>query len=287
MAYGKRKPTRAPVRAAVKPVTKRTVRKAVTTVKAKRFRAAVKDVMLRQLETKHISDTIANEAAINGGGLDHAANPGDGKGFVVANVMNNLRVLYGTMINERVGDRISPTSIFLTGLVSTNSFDTVANMAYRPFAVRIIVFRSVESEELPATLNLKKNDSLVVPTVVPIDGSALNEMLPYGPEFKILASRTYKLRAPDSSGLPTIPGAQRINTQTSNFPWYRRFAIKVPCPKVIKYVGANTTNYWFSVGAYILDANGRVTTGPLDPNQDPNQVRAKLHMRAHMRYKDA
>ena len=188
---------RAPVRRAVKPVTKRTVRKAVTTVKAKRFRAAVKSVVLQQQETKHISDAIAQEAAVNGGGLSNDAGV-NMKGWFFPNVVERLVPQQGNFVNERDGDRIAPTSIYLKGMVSTNGFDAVSNLCFRPFAVRILVLRHVADDEPPATLNIKKNDSSNVPSVVPIDGSVLNEMYPYGSVFKIIAARTYKLRAPDS-----------------------------------------------------------------------------------------
>jgi len=289
MAYGKRKPARAPVRRAVKPVTRRAVRKAVTTVKAKRFRTAVKAVMDKQLETKRISVVIANEATVNGGGLSNALVAADRQGFCQPNVMDELEVIRGTASNERIGDRITPKSIYLTGMVNTNGFDSASNLSFRPFAVRIVVFRNIDDESPPLVLNMKKDDSVNLPIVRPIDGTALNDMLPYSSEFRIIATRTYKLRAPDSDDLSATGLSEtRLNTQTSNFPWYRKFAIKVPCPKVLKYEAGVLTNYWFSVGAYILDANGRATNGPpILPADPPNQVRAKLNLRAHMLYKDA
>lgn len=292
MPYGKypKYRRRAPVRRAVKPVTRRTRTAAVTTVKAKRFRTAVKSVMDKQLETKRISVVIASEATINGGGLSNALVAADRQGFCQSNVMDELEVIRGTASNERIGDRITPKSIYLTGMVSTNGFDSVSNIVFRPFAVRIVVFRNIDDESPPLVLNMKKDDSVNPPIVRPIDGTALNDMLPNSSEFRIIATRTYKLRAPDSDDLSGGAGTSetRINTQTSNFPWYRKFAIKVPCPKVMKYEAGVLTNYWFSVGAYILDANGRATNGPpVLPADPPNQVRAKLHLRAHMLYKDA
>ena len=186
---GKSYRRRAPVRAAVKPVTNRTRRKAVTTVKAKRFRTAVKSVMARQLETKRISTVLANETAINGGGLDNNPNFTLQNGFCQPDVMAALDVVRGTASNNRIGDRITPTSIYLTGMVFTNAFDTVSNIMFRPFTVRILVFRHVEGFDLPQNIEIKKNDATNPPTYERISGRPLQEMMPYNSKYKVLASR--------------------------------------------------------------------------------------------------
>lgn len=286
MPYGRypRYRRRAPVRAAVKPVTRRVVKKAVTQVKARRFKKAVSHVIQNNMETKRASVVIAQNGYINGGGLDNQATTSASAGYIVNNVMYSIDVLQGIASNQRIGDKISPISCSLEGFVHTNQFDSVTNINFRPFDVRIVVFKYVASRDLPVLLPMKYETSSDPPANVVIDGTPVNEMLRFSAQYRLIASRTLRLRPPDSDDLSGASGnaETRINTQTSNAPYYRKFAIKVPLPKVLRYESPTTgfpANCWFSVGAYIVDANGV----PVPQAQQ----RARLYMRANMAYKDA
>jgi hypothetical protein len=236
------------------------------------------------METKRTSVVIAQNGYINGGGLDNQVTTSASAGYLVNNVMFSLDVQQGIASNQRIGDKISPMSCFLEGFVHTNQFDSVTNINFRPFDVRVIVFKYNAARDLPVLLPIKYETSSDPPSNVVIDGTPVNEMLRPAAQYKIIASRTLRLRPPDSDDLSGGQGTSetRINTQTSNAPYYRKFAIKVPLPKVLKYEGPTygfPANCWFSVGAYIVDANGV----PVPQTQQ----RARLYMRANMTYKDA
>lgn len=287
MPYG-RYPTyrrRAPVRAAVKPVTRRVVKKAVTQVKARRFKKAVTHVIQNNMETKRVSADLAQNQPIQGGGLNNVTPATDAGGYLIQNVMYNMAVLQDVTSNARIGDRISPISCSIRGVVHTNQFDTVSNINYRPFDVHIIVFRYKASRDLPAGALLKPKwdtDYPGTPSEVEIDGTPINEMLPMSPNYRRIAHRVIRLRPPESHEIVTLPNGIVSNPQTSNAPFYRKFAINVPLPKTLTYVSPTTqfpSNFWFSVGVYIVDANGVPLGQP--------QQRARIYMKAQMSYKDA
>lgn len=263
--------------------TRRGAKKAVRTYKAARFTKAVKSAVASSMETKHVSAVIANNQLINGGGLDNQSTTAASAGYLVPDVLFALDVQQGMASNQRIGDRINPLSCWIRGVVHTNQFDTVTNINFRPFDVHILVFKHVAGRDLPlGQLDMKYETSSSPPAAEPILGTPVNEMLPFSPFYKKIAHRVIRLRPPDTPGIPITPNTERLNTQTSNAPYYKRFAIKVPLPKVFKY-DAPTREYpancWFSVGTYIVDANGV----PLGLTQQ----RARIYMRAQMSYKDA
>lgn len=249
--------------------------------RTQKFNRAVVRVVHRHQETKRISKIIAQNQPINGGGLDY--NIGALAGYIVPNVMYSLNVLQGITSNSRIGHKISPLSCLLRGVVHTNTFDTVNNINFRPFDVHIIVFKHVASRDLPgATLNMKYDTAHDPPEAVPIEGTPQNEMLPMDSAYRKLAHRVFRLRPPESADQIVAANTIRTNTQTSNAPFYRKFAIKVKLPKTLTYASPTTgfpSNAWFGVGAYIVDSNG-VPLGQ-------TQIRARLYMRAQMSYKDA
>ena len=261
--------------------TRKGAKKAVRTYKAARFTKAVKSAVSSSMETKRVGAVLAQNATIYGGGLDY--NMAALSGWVLPNVLYSLSCFQGINSAERIGDRINPMSLWLRGVVNTNTFDTVNNISFRPFDVHIIVFRYVPSRDLPgAQLNMKYDIDAVTPEAVPIDGTAVNELLPMHCDYRKIAHRVLRLRPPESADQIVAANTIRTNTQTSNAPFYKKFAIKVPMPKVLKYATPTTqfpANFWFGVGAYVIDANGLPTP--------QSQRRAKLHMTAQMNYKDS
>jgi hypothetical protein len=236
------------------------------------------------METKRISSVIASNQIINGGGLDNQSTTTASAGYLVPDVLFALDVQQGTASNQRIGDKISPLSCVIRGCVHTNQFDTVTNINFRPFDVHVLVFRYASSRDLPmGALNMKYETANSPPTNEPITGTPVNEMLPFSPFYKKIAHRVFRLRPPDSPGLTNAaPNSERLNTQTSNAPYYKRFAINVPLPKKFTYDAPTReypANYWFSVASYIVDSNGV----PLGQTQQ----RARIYMRAQMSYKDA
>lgn len=266
--------------------TRRGAKKAVRSYKAARFTKAVKSAVASSMETKRISSVIAQNAVINGGGLDYQSSVTAAKGFLVPDVLYALDVQQGIASNQRIGDKINPLSCTITGCVHTNQFDTVSNISFRPFDVHILVFKYVAGRLslLQSDLAMKYETSSTPPTSEAIDGTPVNEMLPFSPFYKKIAHRVIRLRPPDSADLSGGQGTSetRINTQTSNAPYYRKFAIRCPLPKTLTYDSPTRefpTNSWFSVGCYVVDSNG-VPIGQ-------SQQRARVYMRASMSYKDA
>lgn len=214
--------------------TRRGAKKAVTKYRAKRFTKAVKGVVSSSLETKRLSVVIANNQLINGGGLDNQPLTPDSAGYLVGNVMYSLDCLQGIQSNQRVGDKISPVSCYLRGMVHTNTFDTVNNISFIPFDVHVVVFKHKASRDLPmGQLLMKYETSASPPTTEPITGTPVNEMLPWSPAYTKIAHRVFRLRPPESGDISGAGGTSetRINTQTSNAPYYRKFAIKVSPPR--------------------------------------------------------
>jgi hypothetical protein len=284
MPYGKRKPTRARTAMRAKPTgTRGGAKKAVTKYRAKTFKKAVRTAMQGQLETKRIGTLLADGDYIHGGGLNNKAV--NTKGWCISNVYAELGMTRGLTSTQRVGDTIQPTYCVLKGWVKTNHFDPATNISFTPFDVRVIVFRC-KDQNIPDTLNMKKDVFSTPPTEIMITGVPSDDMLPFNSFYKVIATRTLRLRPPDSEFLENeAPAGKRyaqINGQLSNAPFYRRFSIRVPCPKVLKYEEFNNTvptNHWFSVGAYIVDGSGEAL--------DPAQLPAQLWMSAEMSYKDA
>lgn len=276
---------RATTRLRAKPTgTRKGAKGAVTRYKAKTFAKAVTTVMVKNLETKRVSVDLAQNQPIFGGGLDNTPPP-TGAGFLVQNVMYNMAVLQDVTSNARIGDKISPISCYIRGVVHTNTFDNVTNINFRAHDVHIVVFRYKASRDLLTGTNLKlkwDTDYPGTPGEVAIDGTPINEMLPFSPNYRKIAHRVFRLRPPESHDLGVPANTTRVNTQTSNAPYYRKFAIRVPMPKTLTYVSPTTqfpTNFWFSVGVYVVDANG-VPVGQV-------QQRSRIYMKAQMSYKDA
>lgn len=271
--------------------TRRGAKKAVTKYRAKRFSKAVKGVVASTQETKRLSVVIANDQPINGGGLDHASTTATSAGYLVPNVMYSLDCVQGIASNQRVGDKIAPVSCYLRGMVHANVFDTVSNISFIPYDVHVVVFKHKASRDLPmGQLLMKYETSNNPPSAEPITGTPVNEMLPWSPSYSKIAHRVFRLRPPDSGDISGGSGTSqtRINTQTSNAPYYRRFAIKIPIPKKLTYETPTSqfpSNFWFSVGCYVVPSDGVALNGPSTPTL--NQIRAKVYMRAQMSYKDA
>lgn len=285
MAYGHRTKTRTRRTG----YRRRTIRRATTTRKRTTgkvtFQRRVTSIVNRTRETKHLVAQLANGNNIQGGGL--ANEPLNNFGFIVPNVMQSLPLFQGLTSNTRIGDNIEPTGVYLSGFVKTNEWGATNNNRFLPYDVKVLVFKYIVDKDLPQVLNIKLQSGTVPPVDVPITGDVNVEMLPFSDKYRIIAKRTLRLRPPLSRFEEPGPSPGNefayLNTQTSNAPFYRRFKIKVPVPKTLRYtVGAipgTPVNCWFSVGAYIVDATGSPIT--------QNQVPASIYMNADMYYKDA
>ena len=298
MPYGRSKyRRRAGTRTRTNPT--RLTRRKKSTVLAKarttKFNRAVRTVVARQQEIKRMSNTCANglnppvgtaqiEGLIKGGGVNfrHGDSPaGLQHGFSLDNVVDHLLVFQGTSNTQRVGNAIRVKHCYLRGMVSSLPFDMTSNNVVFPYTVHMMLVKYRIDRVPPADPALKLATTQSPPLGVALDGTALNNMLPFNTaQWKVMKGtyRHFRLR-PTHSGIAATPSIDAgLNTQMSNAPMYRYFSIRVPLPKVLKFhgnSGVSPTTY-MSYICWITDPTGQAL--------DPGQRRAQIFMKADLTY---
>lgn len=270
-----KKQTRAPASSSVQTAVRR---RSTTTVRTPALtigqRAAVKALVSASRETKMRSFSMANKAAILGGGLASTGFIANGYGFLVDNFFGptaagvaKFEIHQGTTQQQRVGNLISVKKYELRINISSmpQSASNPSPACLQAYKVVVVGFRQKSGSVLSTVSGPKlkvgssNNDNA-------IDGTIANHLAPFNrDQFDIFYYKELEMRPPfyDASQAPTPAGNQFVlfNGQASNAPSMREFALSLPHPKHLEFKdGSNVpTNAWGSLGFYIVNQDGSAT----------------------------
>jgi len=231
---------------------------------------------------------------ITGGGLGMPDLSGQDAqaGYLIPNIWSSdalLTPVQGNMGDQRIGNRIKPVSLVMKGFIKIMQYNPQSNHSELPFEVHCIVYkRKAFSNGDPANLCIGTSGK---PT--DIDGTAEGSLLNWNKdEYIIYKHRVWRMRQPTSmhtdapfvmtdSNVGTGTVVANINTGRATNPYFKRFAMKLPCPKHLRFNEGQTApvNASLSVGFWIINGDGK--------ELGMDQVRATLFMSQTLRYTDA
>lgn len=270
MPYGKRtnyrkgakKPAAKPKKNGIK------VSKPVINPVLKRY---VKKIVNGTEERKQFNLNLGEGSAIVGSGI---SSTGTVYGYTTPSSV--IPVIQGGVgVQQRVGNRIRPTSCYIQGFVRALPVNTANNNHPNdPFYVRIVLFRHKTS--MITASNSDIIDDQNTGGGVPFDGSVNRMLMPYNKDkYLIGGSRQFKLQPCSTIGTGALENLAGI-------PSIGIFKMKVPLPKTMVY-NDNLSNepqnarWYLSVG--IVNSSG-----VLSPN---TTVRATFTAQCYINYTDA
>lgn len=251
--------------------TRSTVR---TTALTPAQRSAVKALIASSSEMKFRTFTMANKAAILGGGLASTGFIANGYGFLIDNFFGptaagvaKFEIHQGTTQQQRVGNLISVKKYQLRINVSSmpQSAANPSPACLQAYKIVVVGFRQKSGSVLSTTSGPKLKAGPTNADVA-IDGTISNHLMPFNrDQFDVFYYKELDMRPPfyDASQAPSPAGNQFVlfNGQASNAPAMREFSLNLPHPKHLEFKdGSNTpSNAWGSLGFYILNQDGSAT----------------------------
>ena len=292
MAYARKR-----TRKTVAPKRRRAVRKPRVTKAVKNYvaRAVRKTEEVKQKTCYPVSMYNTDDYQhITGGGLGMPDVSGQDaqNGYLIPNIWSSAAKLspeQGTMADQRIGNRVKPLSLVMRGFIKIMAYNPQSNHSELPFEVHCLVYkRKSFANGDPANLVIGTSGK---PTV--IDGTAECSLLQWNKdEYIIYKHRVWRMRQPTSmhadapfrmtdSNVGTGTVAANINTGRASNPFFKRFAMRLPTPKFLRFNEGQTApvNAALSVGFYIINGDGK--------ELGADQVRCTLFMSQTLKYTDA
>lgn len=263
-------------------------------VPTKALTKAVEALQLKNQETKVAQVNIIQNQSILGAGLDYDfANDNYDGGGGLANVMAQaLNMATGTEDYKRIGNRISPVSFNIKGMIRCMPFDPVTNNNRTPFDVYMVIYKK-KNDPTGSTDQLslysdgskgKINGSIQTTVLNPFnrDGYIIKKTL----KFRMKAQPLVNSNAVTNpvTDMPTLENPE-TGGLSSTRDYFKTFNVRVPVKKELKFsshLQGVPTNDWFGIGFYYINGDASATTA-----STANQVRAQVTCGSIVRYKDA
>lgn len=216
--------------------------------------SAIKTYMHKASEVKVVTTTIFPVVGANGNimgsGINNTVTPPLGMTSLLSIIPP---VGQGTGQGQRVGNKISPVSLLVRGIVNaiptTSTTGGTNNYPNQPIYVRVIIY-ALNSN---ATTNV--NDLLLDQgtTNISFSGTLSELLLPYNRErFKIVKSLQFNLQ-------PTMELNNTHLAENTNKPTNAFFKINIPLPKILTYADNvndnNKVRYYMAAGVVNYDGN--------------------------------
>ena len=269
----KRSRAAATVQAAVRRRTARYGRTPATRALTLAQRRAVKQLISSAAEVKIRTFTMANKAAILGGGLASTGFIANGYGFLLDNFYGptaagvaKFELHQGTTQQQRIGNEVSVKKYEARINVSSmpQSASNPSPACLQAYKIVVVGFRQKIGPVL-STASGPKLKIGISNADEAVDGTIANHLLPFNrDQFDIWYYKELDMRPPfyvaeDAPGAGNQTFLQ--NPQASNSPAMRQFSLNLPHPKHLEFKdGSNVpSNAWGSLGFYIINTDGAAT----------------------------
>ena len=261
------------VQAAVRGRTRRYGRTPATRALTLAQRNAVKRLISSAAEVKIRTFTMANKAAILGGGLASTGFIANGYGYLLDNFYGptaagvaKFELHQGTTQQQRIGNEVSVKKYEARINISSmpQSASNPSPACLQAYKVVVVGFR----QKIGPVLSTAQGPKLKIGISnadEAISGTITNHLLPFNrDQFDIWYYKELDMRPPfyvaeDAPGAGNQTFLQ--NPQASNAPAMRQFAVNLPHPKHLEFKdGSNVpSNAWGSLGMYIINTDGSAT----------------------------
>lgn len=229
------------------------------------FNQRVKNVFLRELETKKVSTLLGGATHITPINITSSGLADTGAGVHIGNIFNtnNIKIEQGVQQDQRVGRKIENCKLYLKACVQATFYNPATNTNQYPFDVYCIVYKDKQSPNTSSPDFLKLNTN---GDPIGMNGEPTKFMLPFNKaRYTIYTNRkiaTFKPMPVDRPE-PIASNLQNPTIGSSDNKAFKYFSMKLPCPKTLEFKGSsgNTgsdliSNAHLSVCFYVVNGSG-------------------------------
>jgi len=246
------------------------------------FARRVNAVVTKKLEKKTRFVPWCNQQLIWGNGLS-TVGIATQNGHLIPNLFD-FTISQDVTDAGRVGNEVLTRSCTLRGFIRSEQHNNATNNSTMPFEVHMILYRK-KNDILNADPSTIKQG--LANNSVAIDGTAINSLYPWNRDlYTIYTHKVWKMRAlPVASTVVTTQTQDAVvfnpGTGACDNPAFRRFSVKCPCPKKLKFTDGvyKPVNAHLACGFWVVDGSGQQLA--------TSQKRASVYMDLVYTYSDA